>query len=194
MLNAPIRTLRQEDELIGLLRCRQERGFNLLYKLYAPNLYGVALRIVRSPAVAEDVVQETFVKVWRNINAYDPAKGRLFTWLLNIVRNTALDQWRAQQRNIVCHASEEYLNPSHQSGYGFRGQLPVCLLAVDHFGLDTLLKSLSPEHQLVVEYFYLRGYSHAEAAQTLGVPLGTVKTRVRSALIHLRELAGESAR
>ncbi len=190
MLNAPIRTLRQEDELIGLLRCRQERGFNLLYKLYAENLYGVALRIVRSPAVAEDVVQETFVKVWRNINAYDPAKGRLFTWLLNIVRNTALDHWRSRGR-LAYQSIEVDPGSFHQLACGCGGRLPVYLLSVDHLGLDTLLKSLSPEHQLVVEYFYLRGYTQLEAALALQLPLGTVKTRLRSALIHLRELAGE---
>jgi len=191
MIQMSVRTQaqRREAELIVLLQDRQERGFRLLYEQYAANLCGVALRIVRSSAIAEDVVQEAFVKVWRNIEAYDPAKGRLFTWLLNIVRNTALDHWRSQSR-LSYWEGVDYPD-SYQPGQDSDVQLPAYQLPVDHIGVDGLLKILSPEHQSVVEYFYLRGYTQAEAARTLQLPLGTVKTRMRLALLHLRELAGE---
>jgi RNA polymerase sigma-70 factor (ECF subfamily) len=188
MIQVPVGRHHREAQLIGLLQGRQERGFRLLYEHYGANLYEVALRIVRCPAIAGDVVQESFVKVWRNIEAYNPAKGRLFTWLLNIVRNTALDHWRSQGR--LSHW--EWANQAglSKTSNPYDAQLPAYLLSMDHIGVDRLLKCLSPEQQLVVDYLYLRGYTHAEAAQTLGLPLGTVKTRVRLALIHLRRLAG----
>ena len=190
MIHAHPRALRREDELVGLLKRRQERGFRLLYEQYAPNLYGVALRIVRCPALADDVVQETFVKVWRNIEAYDPARGRLFTWLLNIVRSTALDHCRSRIR-LGFVELEAFPDPALQPGSDFSKALPEYWLAVDGLGLDGLLTRLSPEHQLVLEYLYLRDHTHVEAAQALQLPLGTVKTRVRRALLHLRELTRE---
>jgi len=192
MVNASFRTLPQEDELVGLLKRRQERGFRLLYEQYAANLFGVALRIVRCSAIAGDVVQEAFVKVWRNIEAYDPAKGRLFTWLLNLVRNTALDHWRSQGR-LASQEIRDARDAAGQPEDDPTGQWPGYLLPVDYIGVDQLLGRLSSEHQLVVEYLYLKGYTHTEAARTLQLPVGTVKTRVRMALIHLRALAGAPA-
>ncbi len=169
-----------ENTLLPLLKARNCRGFSLLYQLYGPNLYGIALRIVRSPAVAEDVLQETMVKVWRKIDSYDPAKGSLFTWLLNIVRNTALDQLRADQALLSsAHVElEEYVS----SG----GRQVSSEVFTDHIGLDEVLISLTQEHQRIIDYLYFRGHTQAEAAKALNMPLGTVKTKLRMALSQLR--------
>ncbi len=193
MTQAPFRPLHREDVLVDLLKRREERGFRLLYKQYAANLYGVALRIVRCPAIAQDVVQEAFVKVWRNIEAYDPAKGRLFTWLLNLVRHTALDHWRSMGR-LAGRKLQDAGHIAQQLYGGINSQLPGYMLQVDCIGLDQLLRRLCPEQQLIVEYLYFKGYTHTEAAQTLLIPEGTVKTRVRLALIHLRKLVRAPAK
>lgn len=184
---APLCSRRQmhtEDKLVALLQRKDPQGFSLLYDRYAGNLYGLALSIVGSTAGAEEVVQDAFVKVWRKIHQYDPAKGRLFTWLLNIVRNTARDYLRSSQ----CHFSRN----SHSldtllSDRATSEAYPY--MAVDHIGLSVMLLQLPVEHQLVLEYVYLRGYTQAEAAQLLNMPLGTVKTRLRKAITNLRTIA-----
>lgn len=181
-----------ESELVRLLRYQQERGFRILYDHYAVNLYGIALRIVRSEAAAQDILQEAFVKAWRNSHAYDPTKGRLFTWLLNIVRNTALDHWRSCQRQMDRPDLETSPDFPLRSGQYDEDTVHGYHMEVDHLGLDSMLRSLSPEHQLVLDYFYFRGYTHAEAAEALNMPLGTVKTRLRIAIRHLKNLAGEA--
>ena len=163
---------------------KDPQGFSILYDQYAGNLYGLALRIVGSRAGAEEVVQDAFVKVWRKIHQYDPVKGRLFTWLLNIVRNTALDYLRSPQclfsRNS--HSLDTFLaDRATPEAHAH--------MVVDHIGLSAMLLQLPVEHQLVLEYVYLRGYTQAEAAGLLNLPLGTVKTRLRKAISDLRTLA-----
>ncbi len=171
----PVRQRIQEKELIQLLQQREERGFRLLYEQYGPNLLGITLRIVRSSALAEDVLQEAFLKIWHRIDSYNPAKGSLFTWLLTIVRNTALDQLRALS------AKEQTTSKADTPDWA------VAYTPIDHIGLDQLLVGLSKEHQSLIDYLYFKGYTQAEAAQALGLPLGTVKTKLRAAMLQLRQ-------
>src|SRR3712207_4079549 len=81
-----------EKELVRLLRQREKRGFTLLYDHYSSALYGIIRKIVRSEELAQDVLQDAFVKIWRGIDSYDASKGTLFTWILNVARNTAIDR------------------------------------------------------------------------------------------------------
>ncbi len=171
-----------EEELITLLRQREKRGFSLLYDNYSSALFGVVRKIVRSEEVAQDVLQDAFVKIWKNIDSYDRSKGTLFTWILNIARNTAIDRIRSQSFKQTATAQ----NIDSQS-------LPVdrdttSETAVDHIGLDKVLPQLRPEHQEMIDYVYFKGYTQTEVAEALGMPLGTVKTRVRMAIDHLRKL------
>ena len=172
------RTDISEEELIELVDARKNEGFSLLYANYSSVLYGVSLKIVGSETIAKDVLQDAFVKIWKNFSKYDRSKGRLFTWMLNITRNTAIDYTRTKEFQSNSKFSSEYILSNHSGGSEMK---------VDHIGLSKVLKSLNPESKRVLECVYINGYTHSEAAEFLKLPLGTIKTRVRNGLIELRK-------
>lgn len=170
------------DTLIERLKQQDASALSELYDAYSGALYGVVLRIVRTPETAEQVLQDVFLKAWRNIEHYDPAKGRLFTWLVNIARNAAIDavrsaQYRQQQKT---DALETLVH--HPGGQGIH---------TDHIGVRELVAQLEEKHRTLIELLYFQGYTQEEAAEAVGIPLGTVKTRVRRALRELRRAFGE---
>ncbi len=172
-----------ERELIVLLQAKDAKAFSVLYDRYAPTLFSITLKIVPVSPLAEDVLQEAFVKIWRTIHQYDPRKGRLFTWLLNIVRHTAIDlirQVHCKKASLTYAGEEAYTQWDQQASHA---------TPVDHLGLESLLTQLTNEQYRLIEYLYFRGYTQAEAAQELAIPLGTVKTRTRTALSQLRKWA-----
>ncbi|MDX2303150.1 MAG: sigma-70 family RNA polymerase sigma factor [Microscillaceae bacterium] len=174
--NVPI----NEDQLVILLKSKDRKGFALLYDRYSAALYGVILKIVKFEELAEDVMQDSFVKIWKKIDTYDPQKGTLFTWVLNISRNTAIDKIRTPEyrRRITDTPLEDGLQHTGSN----------VQIAIDHIGINQVLESLAPEYQEVIDIIYFKGYTHQEASEHLGIPLGTIKTRVRIALRELRKL------
>lgn len=156
-----------------------------LYDKYAPALYGVILKIVGSEAVAQDVLQDTFVKIWRNGRAYDPGKGTLFTWMLNIARNTAIDMTRsaAFQRRSTQQSLESGLFNSSQ--HGTMQHNP------DHIGVKRIVGGLEKKYQVIIELIYFKGFTQREVQEYLNLPLGTVKSRARIALRELRRIFEE---
>lgn len=174
-----------ESELVALLKRRDKSGFALLYKRYAASLYGVVCRVVQSPEAAQDVLQDAFVKIWVNIDAYDPAKGSLFTWMLNVARHTAIDYLRVRKRQLARQHPDDLSTVDRYVYYE---------PATDTIGLEPLLASLPFQSQLLIDHFYFMGCTQEQVAQTFGMPLGTVKTRLRAAIRHLRTAVGEPAR
>lgn len=168
-------TFSTEEALVNALQTHQSTDFSRLYTAYAPALYGVLLRLVNDPIRAEDLLQDAFVKIWLNSHHYNPAQGRLFTWLLTITRNVAMDELRA--RKVHSKANTDWYNQSDQA------VLPD-LIEGPLKGL--LISSLAPNYRAVVELMYYRGFTSQEAAAKLKLPLGTVKTRIRTALRHLK--------
>ncbi len=172
----------KEEEYIELMRARDRKGLEGLYQHYSGALYGVIYSIVQHAAIAEDLLQEAFVKIWQNFASYDESKGRLYTWMLNIARNQAIDKARtgkfaAEQKiqdisklvnNLDAHQHEE-LQPAH-------------------IGLKQIVDGLRPEQKVLVDLIYFLGFSQSEAAAHLNIPLGTVKTRIRAAMGELRKL------
>ena len=172
--------LSQEDYLIEGLLAGDQYNFQMLYKMYAKTLLGVILRIVKSEEAAEDVLQETFVKIWQAISQYEKNKGRLFTWMIKVARNTAIDQVR----------SKGYVNSERNTSLD---QLPsqfenqnALLFNPDTIGVKKLTERLKVAEKEVLDLIYFNGYTHAEVAEELGIPIGTVKTRLRSAISVLR--------
>lgn len=173
-----------ETELIARLKLQEKMALQYLYDHYSSAIYGVVLRVVQDEKVAEEVLQDAFMKVWNNINSYDPNKGRLFTWMLNISRNLAIDKIRSKEikkanktydiEDNVYQLESEYL--IHQN--------------VDGIGLKEVLIKLRDEEKVLVEAIYFNGYTQAEISKKLDVPLGTVKTRLRMALVKLRKELG----
>ena len=168
-----------EQELVAALKNRDAGAFNYLYDHYSAALYTIVKQIVQNTETASDVLQEVFVSIWRKIESYDPAKGRLFTWMLNIARNASIDTLRSKsfQNTLKNQEITENVN-------SIRG--PSFLPNIDSIGLKKLLLKLKPEYRVLIELAYFKGYTQEEIAEIEDIPLGTVKTRIRNALIQLR--------
>jgi RNA polymerase sigma factor (sigma-70 family) len=166
-----------QDLLIQQLQSQDSAAISHLYDAYSGALFGVALRIVGSRELAEQVLQDTFVKAWRNGRQYDPSKGQLFTWLLNIARNTAIDVTRtAHYRNQTATDDVQAL---HQKADN-------TVFNPEHIGLRELTETLDEKYRNLIHLIYFQGYTQEEAAEQLDIPLGTVKTRLRFAIGELR--------
>lgn len=171
-MNATVQT---EVSFVSALQTHRSADFSLIYNAYAPALYGVLLRLVNDQARAEDLLQDAFVKIWSNSHLYDPKQGRLFTWLLTITRNIAMDELRA--RKVQAKAASYIYDRSEQVT---TASVPEGTVHV------SILNHLAPKYRAVVELMYYRDYTSQEAAEQLKIPIGTVKTRVRSALQQLK--------
>ncbi|TMI64692.1 MAG: sigma-70 family RNA polymerase sigma factor [Bacteroidetes bacterium] len=171
-----------ETELVALLQQRDDRAFSYLYNNYAGALNGVILPIVNDEETANDVLQEVFVNVWKKIEFYDASKGRLFTWLLNIARNAAIDKVRSKSfRNSKSTVSIPESGEANVSA-------SVSQPNADFIGLKKMLGKLKDEYRLLIDLSYFQGFSHDEISKALNIPLGTVKTRIRTALIQLKTM------
>ena len=151
----------------------------MLYDSYSSAIYGVILRIVRDEEIAEEAMQDCFIKIWNKFEQYDSSKGRLFTWMINIARNQALDQLRSSEVKRVNNTDsidDKFISPGVDS------------INPDTIGIHEMLKKLPSEQKKLIDLMYFEGYSQSEIAEEYGIPLGTIKTRVRSAMNQLREL------
>lgn len=170
-----------EEELVLALKNREKIAIEALYDMYSSSLYGVISRIITETAIAEDVLQETFVKIWHSFSTYNAERGRLFTWMVNIARNLAIDKIRSkdyknQNKNQELENNVTFIDEQRNTVYN-----PELL------GVKDLVETLKPDQKSIVELVYFKGYTHVEAADELGVPLGTIKTRLRMAIMQLRK-------
>lgn len=168
-----------EQELITALKARDDQAFSYLYDHYSGSLYSIILQIVKTPETASDVLQEVFVNIWRKMDSYDPFKGRLFTWMLNISRNASIDMLRSK-----AYQNDQKNREITDTVYGNDQSSQT---SIDSIGLSKFLGKLRPEQRVLIELAYFKGYTHEEIAEIEDIPLGTVKTRIRNALLQLRE-------
>lgn len=168
------------------MRHREKIAAEALYDMYAASLYGVIVRIITDTATAEDVLQETFVKIWHSFASYSTDKGRLFTWMVNIARNLAIDKIRSKD------FKNQNKNQELENNVTFIDEQRNTVYKPELLGVKDLLQTLKPEQKSILELVYFKGYTHVEAAEELAIPLGTVKTRLRTALIELRKHFNES--
>jgi RNA polymerase sigma-70 factor, ECF subfamily len=168
--------------LVAALKSRSREAFGYLYDNYSRALFGVIKRVIEAEEVANDVLQEAFVKIWKNIESYDPSKGSVFTWMLNICRNSAIDE--ARSKNF----KKESQNQNIEDYVSVIDSENKVEMRIDHIGLKDVLGKLRPEHKILIDKIYFEGYTHDEVSKELNIPLGTVKTRVRSAMMHLRDI------
>lgn len=170
------------DEFISKLKHGDRDSFEHLYDHYAPNLYGIVKNIVPTTDLAEDVLQKSFVKIWQNIDQYNENRGTFFTWMMNICRNQAIDEYRKikrskqnmiQNEDNTVHNTElsKEIIPDEQEDYS---------------ELREALKNLPEEQRTVIENLYLNGMTQRELAEHSDIPLGTIKSRVRLAFNKLR--------
>jgi RNA polymerase sigma-70 factor, ECF subfamily len=169
--------IEDDASLLELLQAGNEQAMGLLYDRYAKVVYSVALRVLRDPASAEDVLQEIFMQVWRNPNSFVAAKGALGGWLAVVARNRSIDSLRRKRPSV---AVEEIAlaSPYNLAEEAERNNMMV--------RARTVIKQLPAEQRKTLEMAFFDGLTHSEIAEMTGEPLGTVKTRIRSALMTLR--------
>jgi RNA polymerase sigma-70 factor (ECF subfamily) len=159
-----------------------------LYDLYASRIYGLGLVMLGNEAAAEDLVQDTFVKVWRNADRYDPARGSLDTWILLMARNLAID---ALRRRVLDARTLEKTKPRDESDPS-KGPEELAETGDLAERARRAMAALSDGQRAALELAYFGGKTSAEVAELEGIPLGTAKTRIRTALLKLRESLEES--
>ena len=179
--------LMSEEVLVARLGQHDEQAFQWLYDQYSAALYGVVLKIVKDDEHAKDLLQDIFVKIWKNLDSYDAQKGRLFTWLLNVARNTAIDSLRSK-RATQQSSTVGAIHPEADSVHIIDRQHNTMQPNTDNIGMRDIVDQLRPERKQLIDLVYFEGYTHEEAAEALNLPIGTVKTRVRSALQELKKI------
>ena len=167
----------QQSLLIEQLQQGNAKAFEKLYDQYSGALYGVIVRICTDRSLAEEVLQDTFLKIWEQAQLYDPDKGRFYTWAYRIARNTSLNAMRAKGKLIQTQDLSVYKAEEDE-------QKDPDLFP----DLKEAMKQLEPHHQKALELVYFRGMTHREAHQVMDVPLGTFKSYVQQALKQLRTL------
>ncbi|GHA79146.1 RNA polymerase sigma factor [Pontibacter akesuensis] len=163
-----------EEELVARLREGDTKAVSQLYDMYNAALYGVVLQIVKVEETAEDVLQEAFVKIWNSFPSYDASKGRLFTWMINVCRNLAIDKIRSKQHRVSLKTREIPASP--------RADMGSDSFKPEHIGLREITEALNPDQKLIIDLMYFEGLTQSEIADEYQIPLGTVKTRARSAI------------
>lgn len=160
------------------MRQKNQQGLSNLYDNYSGAVFGIIYRTLPNKSIAEEVLQQTMLKAWQKIETYDSSKSSLFTWLSTIARNTAIDKRRLKsfemnQKTDSLDTHVYHASTSQKSG-----------AKID---VERLTKNLDEKYKTVLDLMYLQGYSHSEISEKLDIPLGTIKTRLRTAVKILRE-------
>lgn len=179
MFNSIPQNMTQED-ILPLILKKDDKAFTTLYNMYSKSLYSVISNLIREQEDAEDVLQEVFVKIWKNIESYNESKGRFYTWILNIARNTAIDKLRSKgfnnsQKNLSSDNFVHLLDDSNK-----------LTNRIDTIGIQEFVKKLKPKCIQLIELLFFQGYTQQEASDELEIPLGTVKTQNRNCINDLR--------
>lgn len=173
--------IHSEEEIIDLLQKKDEHAFAYLYENYSAAIYMVIKKIISIDSLAEDTLQDTFVKIWKGINSFDSTKGRLFTWMIKIARNTSLDVVKSKDFKNSRKNQEvtEFVYDLKQDN--------ATLRRLDSVGLKNVINKLKEEYRIIIDMSYYQGYTQVEISEHLNIPLGTVKTRARNALMALKQ-------
>ena len=161
---APVKKISlSEEELVNGLKKQDVAAMNALYSMYSGALLGVISRVVINTEIAEDLLQETFVKIWNSAAGYDASKGRLFTWMMNIARNLSIDKLR----------SKDYKNTNKnqdiENNVDFIDEQKKVTFNADTLGLKDLVTNLKPDFKNVLDMVYFKGYTHAVSYTHLDV-------------------------
>ena len=179
---------RAEDAaLIARIVEKDERAVESLYARYSGPLYSLAYQVTGAERFAQDVVQEVFVALWRDAHRFDPAKGAVAPWLFSLARHKAIDLVRREANirkrtadvDLEFHEADDDVD--HETWLNFRRER-----------VREAIEELTPVQREALELAFFQGLTHVEVSDRLGIPLGTAKTRIRSALLRLRDILGDS--
>ena len=170
-----------QEELLPLLLRKEEKAFTKLYDMYSKSLFSVITNLIKDREEAEDILQEVFVKIWKNIDTYNQSKGRLYTWMLNIARNTTIDKLRSKgfnnsQKNLSSDNFVHLLDDSNK-----------LINRIDSIGIKEFVNKLKPKCIELIDLLFFKGFTQQEASEELEIPLGTVKTQNRTCMNDLRK-------
>lgn len=168
-----------QDELVVLIKNRDQKAFSYLYDTYSKALFGIIYAIIDDHEETEVLTQNTFIKIWNSFDNYDSSKGRLFTWMINIARNTAIDFKRSKSNK------DQNLNVSNNV-YEVN-ELFTEDFSSDTIGLIGVVEKLTSENVLLIQLAYYKGCTQQEISEELNIPLGTEKMKMRNAILILRE-------
>jgi RNA polymerase sigma factor (sigma-70 family) len=175
---------RDQDLLILLLR-RDQEGLSLLYDRYYSVLYRLAYRILGERTQSEEVAQDVMVEIWNKIHTYDPKLARFSSWLFHIARKRAIDRLKREKRHVVPgHADEEQIQRLTDPSASTEKEVERADLS---HAIGMAVRELSKEQREIIDLMYFQGYTQTEISQREAIPLGTVKSRVRLAMNHLKK-------
>ncbi|MBJ7356335.1 MAG: ECF RNA polymerase sigma factor SigK [Nocardioides sp.] len=176
-------------DLLKLCGRGDQNAFAQLYDAVSARVHGLAVRVVRDPAQAEEVAQEAFLEIWKNSGRFDPAKGSPLGWLLTIVHRKSVDRVRSAEASTRRDTTYNQQNQpvDHDS------TAEAAQASLEAHRVRAALESLTPIQREALELAYFGGYTHTEVATMLDLPVGTAKTRIRDGLIRLRDTMGVGA-
>lgn len=160
-----------------LLQAKDHEAFSDLYYHFSGAIFGEIMRIVKDQPAAEDLLQDSFVKIYQRLHLYDPLKGRLYTWMITIARNTCIDYYRRERNR-----QEKYKELPQTDIFYHNNQI---FQRIEVEGVRKQLLKLGTTTRKIMELVYLHGYTHEETAKICLIPLGTLKTRIRITLKNL---------
>lgn len=172
-----------ERHIVTLLAEKDDKAISLLYDNYGDTLFGVAHKVVKDEDLAQDVLQESFVKIWKKADTYDPSKAKLFTWLFRITRNTAIDKLRSVNNKAD---KEVQIDVSDVYNLGVSGIRPEIMDVQEN------LDKIEDKYRIVLEALFFEGMTQQEASEELEIPLGTIKSRLKIGLRELGKIYGTS--
>lgn len=170
----------QLETLVSQFQDKNEKAFETLYNMYSDSMHGVIYNIVRDNDLAEEVMQDVFIKAWNNSGSYTAKKGRFFTWLLNIARNAAIDKTRSKAfKNSKKNLQADFFVNILENNENLNDK-------TNAIGIKNFVNKLAKKCIEVIELLYFKGYTQKEASETLDMPIGTIKTRNRNCINELR--------
>ena len=175
------------NELLRRVARGDEAAFAALYDQLSPRLYGLVLRVVRDPAIAEEVAQEALVEAWRSAARFDPAKGSAVSWMLTIAHRRAVDRVRSEQ------AASTRLRKAATTEVPYDDVVEQATSRIERQQVRRCIDGLTELQREAILLAYYRGHTYREVSEMLDTPLPTVKTRMRDGLIRLRDCLGVTA-
>ncbi len=172
------------DALVSRFQQKDGKAFESLYAMYSESMHGVIFNIVRDQDIAQEVMQDVFLKAWHNADSYSSKKGRFFTWLLNIARNAAIDKTRSKDfKNSKKNLDSQFFVDILETEDNYSS-------VTDGIGVKAFVNKLAKKCTEIIDLLYFKGFTQKEASETLNMPVGTIKTRNRNCINELRQMLG----
>lgn len=169
-----------EQNFIEEFKAGNQAALSYIYDAYSGALYGVLLKMTFNEELSRDLLQDAFIKIWKNHDKYDSNKGTIYTWMLNLTRNNCIDYLRSKRNK-----NNQQNRPMDNYVYAMESNEQF---DPKYIGVRDLLKSLPAEQREVIDLAYFQGYTQKEISEEFNIPLGTVKSRAKAAMEKLRQI------